>query len=331
MWVPTVPVETGTHPPGPPPWIPAFAGMTIWVPTVVPVETGTHPRPPACRGNDDVDAHRRSRGDGNPSPGRPPAVDSRLRGNDDCGCPPSFPWRREPIAPSRCRGNDDVDAHRRPRGDGDPSPGPSPPWIPAFAGMTIWVAVDSRRLPIGCVRRSRGDGNPSPPSRRALPWRAHRHDTQRGPSTYHAQCGAWKDNVDGFPDASSAWRRGPIVWYETHPTMEAARPSRNGPSDPSRRPLSDDHLRCAVVPWRRGPIPPGPSPPWILAVAGWRCGSPWIPAAAGNDDGCPPAVHLRLWNPPPLGRGAPPPVVVPAQTGGPKFARITGIRGIPPY
>ena len=48
MWMPiVVPVETGTHPPRPPPpWIPAFAGMTIWVPTVVPVETGTHPRPP---------------------------------------------------------------------------------------------------------------------------------------------------------------------------------------------------------------------------------------------------------------------------------------------
>ena len=87
-----------------PPWIPAVAGMTIVGCArrrpVVPVETGTHRRPPA--------------------------VDSRRRGNDDVGPwirrrrlwvrrpRPSFPWRREPIA------------------------GP-PPWIRAVAGMTIWV------------------------------------------------------------------------------------------------------------------------------------------------------------------------------------------------
>ena len=135
---PVVPVETGTHR-RPPPWIPAVAGMTnvgapaarrrLWVRRLLPSFpwrrepiAGPPSWIPAVAGMTIV---------GSPAASRRLCV-RRLR--------PSFPWRREPIAgpavvDSRRRGNDDCGIARRPlsfvgapaasrrsRGDGNPSP-----------------------------------------------------------------------------------------------------------------------------------------------------------------------------------------------------------------
>ena len=110
-----VPVETGTHrrPPAVDsrrrgndnvgPWIPAVVGMTMWGRGFPPPNDDVGPWIRAVGGNDDCGcaaAHRRSRGDGNPSPaprrGFPPsrecgAVDSRCCGNDDCAIPITRP------------------------------------------------------------------------------------------------------------------------------------------------------------------------------------------------------------------------------------------------
>ena len=145
-------------PPPPARGFPAVAGMTMWARRRPPCGGALPPYRVGC-----AVAHRRSRVDGNPSQA-PPAVDSRRRGNDDVGAPPSYrvEARRRP-AVWRC-----AVAHRRSRVDGNPSP-------PSRRRGNDDVGC-AAALPCGgappSYRRSRVDGNPSqPPPRGFPPWR----------------------------------------------------------------------------------------------------------------------------------------------------------------
>ena len=274
----------GNPSPAPPLWIPAVTGMTI---------VGS----PA--------AARSSRGDGNRSPAL--AVDSRRRGNDDCGCRrlPSFVG-----APAA--------AARRSRGDGNPSPAP-PLWIPAVAGMTIVGSpAVSRRL---WVRL------PPPP---VVPVETGTH--RRPPAVdFPAVAGM---TIVGSPAASRRlWVRLPpptVVPVETGtPSPALAVDSRRrGSDDCGMRPPPTVVCGCAAASRRsRGDGNPSPAlavdsrrrgsddcgcarrpllfvgappPPVVPVETGThRRPSPWIPAVAGVTIVDAPAAHCCLWDRPP--------------------------------
>ena len=170
------------------------------------------------RGNDDV-----------------AAVDSRCCGNDDCGVRrrrPSFPWRGEPIA------------------------GP-PPWIPAIAGMTMWLpwipAVVGTTI-VGCAAAGS-----------SFPWR--REPIAGAPPWIRAVAGMTIVPWCAAAGSSFPWRREPIA---------------GAPPWISRRPAGMTIVGCAAAARRsRGDGNPGlgvprqecqPSPPRCLPQGELRKG-----------------------------------------------------------
>ena len=299
MWVPSSsPWRRGPIPAGPPPWIRLRGNDDLGAPAVH--RPGMWVRPSSS-------PWRRE-----PIP-RPPAMDSRLRGNDDMGgrgfpptivgapcAPPSFPWRREPI------------------------PAGPPPWIPAFAGMTPAVPVDTRGSP-----PRRMWVCPPPPGSSSFPWR--REPIPRPPAVDSRRRGNDDMGGRGFPPPivrpSFPWRREPIPGPPAMDSRRRGNDDMGWPWIPAAVARGCAARRPPSFPWRREPIPAGPRrgfpPPPIAGMTIWV---PWIPAVVGM------TIVVRHRRPPSSrGDGNPSPGPPPCATMARRMTIPNGTMGAPGF